>query len=132
MYKKAFFVTAAALILGAMSAAAQAVITFKEVNHNFGKFSEDKVQSVEFTFTNTGDQPLVIQQTIASCGCTVPSYSQEPIAPGKKGSIKVEYNGRGKFPGEFKKTISVRTNASNSLVRLFIEGNMEASTEKKN
>ena len=142
MMKKVFFVLASALVLGTASAAAQAVITFKKTTHNFGKFAEDKEQAYEFVYTNTGDKPLVIEQTVASlifpvlpgatgsCGCTVPTYTQEPVAPGKTGKIKVVYNGRGKFPGHFQKSISVRSNASNSLERIYIEGDMTAAPKE--
>jgi hypothetical protein len=130
MMKKVFFVLASALVLGTASAAAQAVITFKQTTHNFGKFAEDKEQAYEFVYTNTGDKPLVIEQTVASCGCTVPTYTQEPVAPGKTGKIKVVYNGRGKFPGHFQKSISVRSNASNSLERIYIEGDMTAAPKE--
>ncbi|RRD79514.1 DUF1573 domain-containing protein [Alloprevotella sp. OH1205_COT-284] len=131
MFKKVLAVFVSALFLGVTGAAAQAVITFKKSNHNFGTFKESEPQSVEFVFTNTGDKPLVIQQALASCGCTIPSFSQEPIAPGKSGKVKVVYNGKGKFPGQFKKSISVRSNASNELVRVFIEGNMVAETPQQ-
>lgn len=124
MLKKILVSLITMLALGATSAAAQAVITFKKTDHNFGSFKEAEPQTVEFVFTNTGDKPLVVQQAIASCGCTVPTFSKEPIAPGKKGTLKVVYNGKGKFPGKFKKSISVQSNASNSLVRLYVEGDM--------
>ena len=84
-----------------------------------------------FKFKNTGNKPLVIEQATTSCGCTVPSYTQAPIAPGKSGEIKVVYNGRGKNPGEFKKVITVRSNASNELVRLYIMGDMEEAKAGK-
>ena len=104
----------------------QAEIKFDKMEHNFGTFAESQpVQKCTFTFTNTGDAPLVINQAVASCGCTVPSYTKEPIAPGKKGTISVTYNGKGKFPGHFKKTITVRTNAKTEMTRLYISGNME-------
>ena len=86
------------------------------------------VVSCTFTFTNVGDKPLVINQAVASCGCTVPEYTKDPIQPGEKGSIKVTYNGTGKFPGHFKKSITVRTNGKVEMTRLYIEGTME---EKK-
>ena len=95
-------------------------------NH-FGKFKESKEQTFTFKFKNTGDKPLVIEQAVASCGCTIPTYTQAPIAPGKSGEIKVVYNGKGKSAGEFKKVITVRSNASNELVRLYIMGDMEAA-----
>ncbi|MGG6544122.1 DUF1573 domain-containing protein [Prevotella brunnea] len=105
----------------------QANIKFDKVVHNFGTFSESNpVQKVTFTFTNIGKAPLIINQVVASCGCTVPRYDKRPIAPGQKGSIDITYNGTGKFPGHFKKSITVRTNAATEMTRLYIEGVMEA------
>ncbi len=105
----------------------QADIKFDKTTHDFGTFSEkNPTVTTSFTFTNVGDGPLVIHQAIASCGCTVPEYTQEPVQPGKTGTIKVTYNGKGRFPGKFKKSITVRTNAKTELVRLFIEGEMLA------
>jgi uncharacterized cupredoxin-like copper-binding protein len=112
--------------LSSAMAQKQAEIKFDKMEHNFGTFAESQpVQKCTFTFTNTGDAPLVINQAVASCGCTVPSYTKEPIAPGKKGTISVTYNGKGKFPGHFKKTITVRSNAKTEMTRLYILGNME-------
>ena len=103
-----------------------AEIKFDKVTHNFGKFSEKSpVVSCTFTFTNVGEQPLVVNQAVASCGCTVPEYTKTPIQPGEKGEIKVTYNGTGKFPGHFKKSITVRTNGAIEMTRLYIEGDME-------
>lgn len=104
----------------------QAQIKFDKVSHDFGTFSESNpVQECVFTFTNVGQAPLIINQAVASCGCTVPSYTKEPIAPGKTGAIKVTYNGKGKFPGHFKKSITVRCNGAVEMTRLYIEGDME-------
>lgn len=108
-----------------MSAMAQAVIKFEKTSINLGTFKEDKVQACEFVFVNTGDKPLVVQQAFGSCGCTVATPPKDPIAPGAKGVIKVSYNGKGKFKGFFKKAITVRSNASNSIVRVYVQGNME-------
>lgn len=109
----------------AMAQGNQASIKFDKVVHNFGTFSEDApTQKCVFTFTNTGTAPLIINQAVASCGCTIPSYTKAPIKPGEKGEIKVTYNGTGAFPGHFKKTIIVRTNGVTELTRLYIEGVM--------
>lgn len=117
------------LIFGLTAVMAQAEIKFDKVTQDLGTFSEEKpVKSAEFTFTNVGNQPLVINQVVASCGCTVPRYDKKPIAPGQKGTITVTYNGTGKFPGHFKKSITVRTNGKTELTRLYVEGVM---TEKK-
>ncbi len=124
----------AMLFMGSLNAAfAQAQIKFDKLVHNFGSFSESTPeQKCTFTFTNVGDQPLVINQAVASCGCTVPSYPKEPIAAGQKGTITITYNGKGKFPGHFKKTVTVRTNGKPELTRLYVEGNMtEETTGKK-
>ena len=117
------------LICGMTSAMAQE-IKFDKLTHNFGTFSEkDPVVSCVFTFTNDGDAPLIINQAVASCGCTVPEYTKTPIKPGEKGEIKVTYNGTGKFPGHFKKSITVRTNGKVEMTRLYIEGDMTEAKE---
>ena len=103
----------------------QAEIKFDKKTHNFGQFTEkDAVQKCTFSFTNVGDAPLIINQAVASCGCTVPKYTQSPIAPGEKGTIEVTYNGAGKIPGHFKKSRTVRTNGVTEMTRLYVEGDM--------
>ena len=112
--------------IAAFAQAGKAEIKFDKTSHNFGQFSEKQpIQKCTFTFTHTGTAPLVITQAIASCGCTVPAYTKTPILPGKKGEITVTYNGTGKFPGHFKKTITVRSNATTEMTRLQVEGDME-------
>ena len=112
-----------------MTAQKPAEIKFDTLTHNFGTFSEnDPIVTCVFKFTNVGEMPLVINQAVASCGCTVPEYTKTRIQPGQKGEIKVTYNGTGKFPGHFKKSITVRTNGAKEMTRLYIEGDMtEAS-----
>ena len=115
------------LICGMTTAMAQkpAEIKFDKLTHNFGSFSEkNPVVTCTFTYTNVGDQPLIVNQAVASCGCTVPEYTKTPVKPGEKGEIKVTYNGTGKFPGHFKKSITVRTNGAVEMTRLYIEGDM--------
>ena len=104
----------------------QAEIKFDKVSYDFGTFQESNpVHKTTFTFTNVGKAPLVINQVIASCGCTIPKYNKRPIAPGQKGSTDVTYNGTEKFPRNFKKSIKVRTNGKVEMTRLYIEGVME-------
>ncbi|MBS7284803.1 MAG: DUF1573 domain-containing protein [Prevotella sp.] len=103
-----------------------ASIKFDKTTHNFGTFSESSpTVTCVFNYTNVGDKPLIINQAVASCGCTVPEYTKEPVMPGQKGQIKVTYNGAGKFPGHFKKSITVRTNGVVEMTRLYVEGDME-------
>ena len=128
---KRLFLALTMLVAMVATASAQAEIKFDKVVHNFGNFSEKSpVQKTTFTFTNVGNKPLVINQAIASCGCTVPSYTKQPIAPGQKGTITVTYNGKGMFPGHFKKSITVRSNGNVEMTRLYIEGVMTEGTKQ--
>ncbi len=104
------------------TAMAQPAITFKEMIHDFGSFPEKggKV-TYDFSFTNTGNEPLIISNVRSTCGCTVPQYPKEPIAPGASGIIKATYNPQGR-PGKFNKPIYVTTNASAERVSLRIKG----------
>lgn len=126
MKKILFAMLALMLSVGYASAQQQAKIKFDKLTYDFGKFSESTpVQKCTFTFTNVGDAPLIINQAVASCGCTIPKYTKQPIAPGEKGTLNVTYNGKGRFPGHFKKTITVRTNGNPEMTRLYVEGTME-------
>ena len=115
------------LFIGCLMTLAQgkAELTFEKTTHDFGTFSEnDPVVTCKFIFKNTGDVPLVIHQAIASCGCTAPAYTKEPVKPGEKGEVTVTYNGEGRFPGKFRKTVTIHSNADNEIVRIFIKGEM--------
>lgn len=118
-----------ALLLGFTAnvmAQKKAEIQFETLNHDFGAFSEkNPMQTFVFVFTNVGEEPLVINQALSSCGCTVPEYTKAPVQPGEKGEIKVTYNGTGKVPGKFSKTITVRTNGVKELTHLKISGEMK-------
>ena len=106
--------------LAAMSQ--KAVISFEVKTHDFGKVNEadGKITHV-FDFTNKGVTPLVVNKVQASCGCTTPTWTKEPIEPGKKGTITVTYNPSGR-PGTFTKTITVYSNASDEQMVLTIHG----------
>lgn len=129
---KKILTTAFLLIIGISMAFAQAKISFDKVSVNLGTFSEtEPIQKCVFTFINEGDKPLVINQAFAACGCTTPQYTKTPVKPGEKGTISVTYNGKGKFPGHFKKTITIRTNGVPEMTRLYIEGIMTEVKENK-
>lgn len=99
----------------------EAQINFKEAVYDFGQVSLKKGKVVhEFQFTNTGDKNLTITNARADCGCTRPQYNDEPVAPGKSGSIKVTFVPNGK--GTFQKKITVTTNGTPRKVRLIIKG----------
>ena len=77
-------------VAGITTTFAQAQIKFDKSEYNFGTFSEDSpVQKCTFTFTNVGDKPRVINQAAASCGCTIPTYTKNPVKPGEKGTVEV-------------------------------------------
>lgn len=99
-------------------------ITFEKNVHDYGSIKEEvEVALSKFEFTNTGKTPVVIQRIIASCGCTSPTYTREPILPGKKGEIKVAYNTVYR-PGNFRKNVRVYTNVPDTIYTLTIKGHV--------
>ncbi len=98
--------------------------TWEKTTHDFGKFKSGEVRETTFSFTNSGDKPLVIYKASASCGCTKATWTKEPIKPGGTGTIVVTYDSKDK-PYPFQKSIWVMSNASNggkSNVELTIKG----------
>jgi|SRR5699024_3561962 len=93
-------------------------LTFDESSYDFGTIDEGEIVQHEFTFTNTGDAPLKVMKARPSCGCTVPSWSKDPIAPGEKGHMMVKFNSRGKH-GKQNKTVRLTTNTKkgNEILR---------------
>lgn len=115
-----------AVVLISIAAMAQgpAVITFNKTTHDFGQINEaDGNVTTVFEFKNDGGSPLVLQNVKASCGCTTPKYTREPIEPGKTGQITVTYRASGR-PGTFNKTVTVTSNATTPTIRLYIKGNV--------
>jgi hypothetical protein len=103
---------------------------FEHTRHNFGVFAQDTaIVTHEFIFTNVGKSPLIIHQASASCGCTVPEYTLEPIMPGEKGKITVTYNGKGRRPGVFRKSVTIHNNGRQTPIRIYIEGEMIGDEE---
>lgn len=108
-----------------------AEIKFKETEHNFGTVTAGDTVRHTFSFTNTGKGPLVIATATASCGCTVPDYPREPIAPGGTGEIAVVFNTSGKL-GEQNKTVTVTANTNPSNTELLLKGKvLHPATEEK-
>jgi hypothetical protein len=97
-------------------------IAFEKLVHDYGTLENGANGDCEFVFTNKGEKPLVLSNVRASCGCTAPSWTKEPVLPGKTGVIKVGYNTG--IPGVFHKTVTVTSNAANSQVILTIKGNV--------
>jgi Protein of unknown function (DUF1573) len=97
-------------------------MAFKDVVYDFKTVPEGPDATCEFTFKNNGKEPIIIEKAQPSCGCTVPSFSKEPVPPGATGTISVAYHTKGK-PTPFTKTISVVSNAGTKV--LTIKGNVE-------
>jgi len=85
-------------------------IAFAEEFHDFGEVQEGEVVEHTFTFTNEGEGPLIISNAQGSCGCTMPDWPRQPIAPGQKGQIKVSFNSTGRA-GRQDKRVTLTTNA---------------------
>lgn len=98
---------------------------FEVEEYNFGSIKQGESVSYEFSFTNVGKDPLIISEAHASCGCTVPLWSKEPIKKGEKGTIKATFNSTGKV-GMQDKTITITSNAKGGQKVLHIKGNIEA------
>lgn len=96
---------------------------FKEEVHDFGTIPQGKPVTTEFTFKNTGKEPIVLQNVHASCGCTTPEWTKEPVLPGKTGVVKATYNAAAAAP--FTKTVTVQSNVGTKM--LTIKGKVESA-----
>jgi len=103
---------------------------FQENEYDFGAIAEGEIISHTFEFENSGKSPLIIEQVKAGCGCTTPKgWPKEPISPGEKGKIEVEFNSKGKR-GKQKKIISIVANTKPSTrTELFLIGEVIAADE---
>jgi len=104
------------------------MMEFKETLYNFGSIAQGDTVLHTFVFENVGTEPLKILSARGSCGCTVPKYSQEEIAPGAKGEVQVKFNSAGKM-GNQNKTVTLMTNALDKKpIILTIRGTVTART----
>lgn len=99
-------------------------ISFEKTIHDYGTLTQGSDGTCEFKFTNTGNEPLILSKPSSSCGCTVPTWPQEPILPGKSDIIKVTYNTNN--VGPINKTVTVLSNARTNKVILSIKGKVIA------
>lgn len=106
LVRLSMLVFALVALFSANSTNAQGIVDFGNLSYDFGSVMEGEKPTYTFQFANTGDTPVSITHVQPSCGCTAPSYSTEPVAPGETGEVVVEYNSQGR-PGDFNKTITV-------------------------
>lgn len=95
-------------------------LKFDKLVHNFGEIFQDDKAEVDFTFTNTGNTPLLLSTVRSTCGCTVPTWSKKPILPKQKGSIKVRYDSH--RVGPINKQVIVESNSATGTTYLKITG----------
>jgi hypothetical protein len=111
---------------GSLGQTLEPTISFDKETHDFGVIKEEngKVR-YDFQFTNTGGKPLIINEVRASCGCTAPDWTKEPILPGKKGFVSATYDPMNR-PGPFNKSLTVVSNATSPNSVLYIKGDVTA------
>jgi hypothetical protein len=96
--------------------------TFVEEEHDFGLLVDGEKVAYSFVFTNTGDAPLIISNAKGSCGCTVPNWPKDPIAPGEKGAIDVSFNSSGRKGIQNKAvTLTANTNPNRKVIKIKAE-----------
>ena len=101
-----------------------AEISFEKEVHDYGVMEQNGNGQCEFVFTNTGTEPLLITNARGSCGCTVPDWPREPIAPGASSAIKVKYDT--KRIGLINKSVTITSNAETSTKIIRIKGEVKA------
>ncbi len=123
--KKLFVLTGLILMSFLTSKAqAQGKVVFEKTEHDFGQIKEeDGPAQVSFEFTNTGNEAITLTNVKASCGCTTPTWTKEPVAPGKTGLVTAVYNPQNR-PGAFNKTITINTDGEPKVVFLRIKGDV--------
>jgi hypothetical protein len=106
---------------------AENIIQFKEIKHNFGKIKQGVPVTHDFMFANIGNDPLIIETASASCGCTTPTWPQQPIMKGKDDKLKAGFNAAA--PGPFEKTIFVKLKGIDAPYELKISGEVLSAAD---
>lgn len=120
--KKLFVLFSSFLLATALHAqTADDALGLKEAEFNFGSIPQGKPVYHIFQIVNKGKTPLKLDNVQASCGCTTPEWSKEPLAPGTTGTIKVGYNAAAE--GHFEKSVTVQYNG-NSTKQIIIKGDV--------
>ncbi len=117
------------IAMTAMQTDHKADFKFEKETHNFGKIPQGKPVSVDFVFTNIGDEPLIISNIESTCGCTVPKYTTSPVLKGEKGIVTVTFNAAAVQPG-FTKAVTLKSNARTPIKVLYIKGEVVASSTR--
>jgi hypothetical protein len=122
-----FFAFALVFKTNAQDSGSAAVISFKENSVDFGDIVQGQKVEHTFVLTNSGKSPLIISNVAATCGCTVPSWPKEPVAPGKSAEIKVSFNSAGKI-GKQNSVVRIYSNASEPIEKVSLISNVLQKT----
>lgn len=104
----------------------QSIISFISLSHDFGTIIEGEMVVCYFDYENSGENDLVINSVEATCGCTTPDWSSEPLQPGEKEKLKIIFDASGRS-GQQQKVVTVSSNASNSTIKLTVKANVKSS-----
>lgn len=104
------------------------VLTFPDTTYDFGMIKEGETVEHEFTFKNTGRSPLIVTGASSSCGCTVPTFTNEPVPPGGTGTLKVTFASAGKH-GRVGKAVTVTSNAYPATKMLTITADIQSAEQ---
>ncbi len=124
LFSMALLMAAATLVLA--GSGMMAAFNWKSTTQDLGKILQNKPVTISYTFTNKGQEPLIVTGARGSCGCTNVTFTKEPIMPGQTGEIKGVYNAAAM--GAFNKTISVDSNAEGGMVTLSFNGEVVATS----
>lgn len=129
MRKLGFLLTLVALmaVTAVQAQVASPVITFTENSIDFGDLAQGDKVSHTFKLKNTGVAPLIISNVVATCGCTVPSWPKEPIAPGQSAEIQVSFNSTGKV-GKQNSIVRIYSNATEPIEKVSLISNVIVKT----
>ena len=125
--KTIFSLFVALFVFVGVGYAQKGVMKFAKETHDFGKVEQGKPVTHVFEFRNLGTDPVVINDATASCGCTKPSFSREPIMPGKTGTVSATFNAAA--AGPFNKSVTVTSNAEAGQTVLILTGVVAAQKE---
>lgn len=104
-------------------ASSNAEMAFEKESHDFGDINQGDAVKHTFKFTNTGTDALVISDIKTTCGCTTPQWTRDPVMPGERGEIVVQFNSSGKI-GKQHKVVTIITNAKEPVKRVSIDANI--------
>jgi hypothetical protein len=112
----------------AVPAGPTTTMTFAETTYDFGTVTEGEMVTHTYNFTNTGDEPLILSDAKGSCGCTVPRWPREPIAPGQSAEITVEFNSKAK-KGKRNQKVTITANTNPPQTFIYLTGTVEGAAD---